>query len=171
MARRSLAAFQTLIGTVKRGLARRTGGAPLRLFQTLIGTVKREALLRSPLRRPGGFQTLIGTVKRGYPYLGSGGGYPVSNPHRYGQKPGVGHLNYHHEDLVSNPHRYGQKPFDNPPSTSIETLFQTLIGTVKSRPLGVGWRPQWGFQTLIGTVKSSSRRGRPTMSAARFKPS
>ncbi len=55
---------------------------------------------------------------------------------------------------VSNPHRYGQKPVHQGGDGPDPLLFQTLIGTVKSRMEGPAFSAPQVFQTLIGTVKS-----------------
>ncbi len=85
-------------------------------FQTLIGTVKRW---RPPVLTsgPGAFQTLIGTVKSGWCPGSPGESALVSNPHRYGQKCGLGLVGEGHAER-----------------------FQTLIGTVKREDSLLPWR-------------------------------
>jgi len=57
----------------------------------------------------------------------------VSNPHRYGQKQGTRAGDLGVPWGVSNPHRYGQKVVRGDFAGAWEEMFQTLIGTVKSR--------------------------------------
>ena len=139
-------------------------------FQTLIGTVKspgprglahREGAVSNPHRYG---QKPEDSQDRGPPRV-------VSNPHRYGQKRGACWRGGGHLGRVSNPHRYGQKGVLLFRLLFFLVGFQTLIGTVKSRPEG----HRLGHQGLVSNPhrygQKAASSGAPPLPPLSFKPS
>ena len=100
------------------------------------------------------FQFLIGTIKTPPLRLRDRAGTDVSIPHRYDQNAG-GHGAGGAGAVVSIPHRYDQNEIDRLKSGGWISVFQFLIGTIKTARSIVSILLKFTmFQFLIGTIKT-----------------
>ena len=119
---------------------------------------------------PNKFQSLIGMLKTFFAVPHPLPAKNVSIPHRYAENL-IPVIRICLIFYVSIPHRYAENISNNRPSCSNQTMFQSLIGMLKTGRRAVKEIQAEMFQSLIGMLKTSSSSSSSSLAQISFNPS